>query len=172
MISYSELLNSVEAFLKVGDNIINVFCTNGKTDRVRLDSLVKKLSIVQLAVRRGRRMNDKALDVGYIGEKRENPEVVDEGVRFFDSALDFKGEDRTAALREVFFIKCMVGMIGKRRMVDVLNLGIVYKILYNLLRVFACRSRRRESVSTPCKSRKAANGEMVAPISRSKIARI
>ena len=36
----------------------------------------------------------------------------------------------------------------------------------------AWRSSRRDSVSTPCSSRNAANGEIVAPVSRSRIARM
>ena len=44
---------------------------------------------------------------------------------------------------------------------------------HTTLRVFsACRSRRSESVSMPCRRRNAANGEIVAPVSRRRIARI
>ena len=75
-----------------------MFRADGKADGVRLDSLVSQFFFRKLAVRRGSRMNDKALGIGDVRQKGKDLQVVDKLVRFFDAAVDFKGENRCAAL--------------------------------------------------------------------------
>ena len=66
---------------------------DGKADCVRLNILICKLFLGKLAVRSRRRMDNKTFCVCNICKQRENLKIVDEFVSFFDSALDFKGED-------------------------------------------------------------------------------
>ena len=61
-------------------------------------------------------MDHQRLHVRNIGEKRENLQIVDELVRLCLSALDIKGEDGAAAIREVFLVKRVLRMIRERRM--------------------------------------------------------
>ena len=59
----------LKPFLQIGDDIVDMLCTNGKTDGVLLDSLIGKLFCGELTVGRRCRMDYKALDIGYIGKK-------------------------------------------------------------------------------------------------------
>ena len=70
-------------------------------------------------------MNYKALNIGYVCKKREDFKVVDKLPCFFLTALDVEGENGRTAVGEVFLVKCVVGMILKRRMVNLCNLGMV-----------------------------------------------
>ena len=52
---------------------------------------------------------------------------------FFLTALDVEREDRSTAVFEVLCIKCVVGVVGQRRVINLFNLGVVSKELYDLL---------------------------------------
>ena len=135
-------LYSSEALFEVGKNIVDVLRADGKADGRRRDALIEQLFLGELCVRRGRRMDDEGLHVRDVCKQRENFEVINEAERGFLPALDLEGEDaRFFRNSTTFFV------------------------------FSACRSRRRDSVSVPCRSKNAANGEMAAPWSRSKIAR-
>ena len=77
-------------------------------------------------------MNYKALGIGNISKQRENVQIVDKLMGFFLAAFNFKGEDRTAAIREIFLIQLIVGMLGKRRVIDLFDLRVVCKKFNNL----------------------------------------
>ena len=124
-----------EALLQIGDDIVDVLGTDGKTDRRLRDTLIGELLVGELAVGRGRGMDDKALDVRDVREKGENLQIVDEGEGFFLAALDIKGKDGRAAVREVLLIQRVVGMFGKRRMVDLRDLRVMAQIFDDLLGV-------------------------------------
>ena len=62
-------------------------------DRVAVDVLGSKLLVRQLAVGRGRRVDDKGLHVRHIGKQGEDLQVVDEDVGLLLAALDVEGED-------------------------------------------------------------------------------
>ena len=78
-------------------------------------------------LRVGRRvgMDDEALHVGHVGQQREDLEGVAEAPGLLLASLHLEGEDRSAALRIVFLVEGMVGMVGQRGMVDPLHLGMV-----------------------------------------------
>ena len=61
----------LKPFLEIGDNIVNMLCTDGKTNSVLLNALILKLCIGELAVGCSRGMNHKTLDVRNVGKKRE-----------------------------------------------------------------------------------------------------
>ena len=63
-----------------------------------------------LRVRGGVGMNHEALYIGYVGQQRENLQIVDKSPGLFLSPLDFEGEDAAATLGEVLLIECMVGV--------------------------------------------------------------
>ena len=52
---------------------------------------------------------------------------------FFLTALDVEREDRSTAIFEVLCIKSVVGVVGQRRVINLFNLGVVSKELYDLL---------------------------------------
>ena len=86
-------------------------------------------------MRRGRRMDDEGLHVRDVRKQRENLEVIDEAERGFLPALDLEGKDARAAVREIPLVERVVGVIGQRRMVDLLDLRMVLQELHDLLRV-------------------------------------
>ena len=61
--------------------------SNGKTNGVRLNALIGKFIFAELAMRGGRRMNDKALGIGNIRKQRKNFKVVNKFCRFFSKTF-------------------------------------------------------------------------------------
>ena len=89
-----------EALVKVGDDIVDVLGADGKADGRRRDALIEKLLLGQLGVRGGRGMDDEGLDIRNVCKQRENFQMVDEAEGRLLPALDLKGEDARAAVRE------------------------------------------------------------------------
>ena len=54
-----QLLDCFESFVQILNDIINVFCSDGKTDCVRFDTLIQKLFFCALAVCGGCRMDNQ-----------------------------------------------------------------------------------------------------------------
>ena len=80
-------------------------------------------------------MDDQGFDVRHVGKQGENFQIVDKLVGLLLTALDFEGEDRAAAIGEVFLIKGMVGMAGQAGMIDLFHLGMVCQERNHLFRV-------------------------------------
>ena len=97
-------------------------------------------------------MNDQRLYVSNIGQQGEDLQAVNEPECLFLTALDLKGENRSAAIGEILLIQGMVRMVRQAGVVDLGDLRVLYQIFNDRLRV-----------SVPCSSRKAAKGEMQAP---------
>ena len=90
-------------------------------------------------------MNDELLNIRNIGEKREDFQSINKVEGFFLAALDVKGEDRTAAVGEVFLIQRMVGVVGKRGVIDLLDKRMIDEVIKHLLGVLhmALESERK-----------------------------
>ena len=56
-------------------------------------------------------MDNERFDIGNVCKQGENLEVVDEFLRLFFSALDFKCKDGDTSVGEVFLVKLMVRMV-------------------------------------------------------------
>ena len=108
---------------------------DGKADGRGRDALIEQLFLGELCVRRGRRMDDEGLHVRDVCKQRENFEVINEAERCFLPALDLERKDARAAIREIPLVERVVGVIGQRRMVDLLDLRMVLQELHDLLRV-------------------------------------
>ena len=108
--------------MQVGDNVVDMFGSYRKTDRIGLNTLIGKLFFGKLAVGCSRRMNDKAFNIGDICKQRENIKTVNKLVRFSLTALYLKGKDRTSAVWKILIVQSIIGMIGKRGMVNLINL--------------------------------------------------
>ena len=67
--NHSLFSNSFECFVKVLNNIVNVLCTDRKTDCVWFDTLIKKLFFCALAVCCCSRMDNKRFNISYIGKQ-------------------------------------------------------------------------------------------------------
>ena len=82
-------------------------------------------------------MNHKALYICHICQKGEQLQIVDEALCLFLSTLDFKGKDRTAAVREVLLVKCLLLRVcGNRRMMYSFYLRMLIQIVYYLQSIF------------------------------------
>ena len=77
-------------------------------------------------------MDNERFDVGYIGKQGEYLQVVDELLRFLLTALDLKGEDGNASLREILLVQHMIRMSRLRRMVDLRHMRILCEIVHDL----------------------------------------
>ena len=109
------LFDCVEPVLQVGNDIVNMFGTDGQTDGIGFYSLVSQFFLCQLAVGRGSGMDNEAFDVSYIGQQGEYLQVVDELVSLLHAALDLKGENGAAAVGEVLLIQGVVGVLARQR---------------------------------------------------------
>ena len=85
---------------------------------------------------RGGRVDYKALDIGDIGQQREDLQMIDELEGLLLAALNVEGEDRCAAVGEVLLIQGVVGVIGQAGVIDLLHLGVVGQELDDLFGVF------------------------------------
>ncbi|MPN34745.1 hypothetical protein SDC9_182239 [bioreactor metagenome] len=81
-------------------------------------------------------MDHQGLDIGHIGEKGENFQTIDKRLCVLRAALDLKGENGAAAVREVLFIQFMVWAVRKGRMIDFFHIGMVFEELDDLERIF------------------------------------
>ena len=113
-----------------------MLCTNGKTNGILPYALIGKLCLGQLAMRGGCWVNDKALDVCNVCKKRKDLEAINKLVCLTLTALDLKGEDRSTTVREILFIECVIGMISKRRMIDLFYLRMICEEFHHLFCVF------------------------------------
>ena len=144
----------------------------GEPDGVGLNTLVQELLLRELGVSGGSGVDHKALDVCHIGQQGEDLQMIDEIPGFFLAALDLKGEDRGASVREIPRVKRVIRVIGKRRMIDILYQRVICEVLNDLLRVLGVPVEpEREGLHT-CRSKNALKGEIAAPVSRSRIARM
>ena len=108
---------------------------DGKADGRRGDALIEQLFLSQLGMRRGCRMDDQRLHVRDVCQQRENLQIVNKPKCGFLPALDFEREDARAAVREVALVERVVGMVGQGRMVDLLDLRMVFQEVDDLLRI-------------------------------------
>ena len=118
--THSYLFQSCKSTLQILDDIVDMLGTNGQTDGVLLNALICQLLVSQLRMGCCCRMDNQALYICYVCQQGEELQVVDELMSFCLSALDLKGEYRSAAVRKIFLIQCMIRMIRQRRMINVL----------------------------------------------------
>ena len=107
--SLYKLLDSVKSLCQIGDDVVDVLGADGQADCVVADAYIGKLRIGELAVGRGGRVDYKALDIGDIGQQREDLQMIDELEGLLLAALDVEGEDRCAAVGEVLLIQGVSG---------------------------------------------------------------
>ena len=142
----SGLSDGFEGGLEVGEDVVDVLGADGQADGIGADALVGELLPGQLAVGRGGRVDDQALDVRDVGEQGEDLQIVDELMGLGLAALDLKGEDGAAAVREVLLVERMVRVVRQRRMVDALDLRMVREEVHDfagILRVPLKAERER-----------------------------
>lgn len=119
------LFHCCKSVLQICQNIINMLCSDRKADSILLNSLIGKLFIGQLGMCGRCRMNNQALHICYVSKKGEDLQIVDKLMGFCLTTLDFKGKDRSSAIREVLFIKGMIRMIRQGRMAHLFYLRMV-----------------------------------------------
>ena len=105
---------------------------DGETDGIGADALFLQLLRGELAVGCRGGMDDQTLSVCYIGQKREELQMVDEAVGLFRSPPNFKGKNRRAALGKILLKQGMVGVLRKGGMVDPLYQRMGRQIAYHL----------------------------------------
>ena len=144
---YILLLYFFESLIEIGDEIVDMLRTDRQTDCAGIDVLLGKFGFVELRVGGRRRMDDKTFDVGDIGEKRKYFERVDKTLRRRAAAFEFDGKYRAGSVGKILLVEGMIGMIGQRRMVDFLYLGMARQIFGDLNGIG--HMTRSDSVSSP-----------------------
>ena len=107
------LLHCLECLVEIPDDVVDMLRTDGEADCGAFDTGVQQLLLCHLRMCRACRMDDERFDIGNVCKQGENLEVVDEFLRLFFSALDFKCKDGDTSVGEVFLVKLMVWMILK-----------------------------------------------------------
>ena len=102
---------SVKSLLQIGDNVVDVLCTDRKTDGVVKNLLLVELLLRQLRVGGGLGVDHQGLYICHIGQQREDLQRVDKGLCLFFAALDVKGEDGTGAVGEIFIVQILICLL-------------------------------------------------------------
>ncbi len=108
-----------------------MLCANGQPDRGIMDSLVLQLFFGQLGVGRGSRVDHQGFYIGNIGKQAENLQGIDEPVGFLFPAFDVEGENRSAAMREILFVQCMIRVIRQRWVVYFADMWMVLQEVHD-----------------------------------------
>lgn len=122
--------------VKIGDDVVDVLCPDGKTDGRRRDSSLAQLLFGKLGMRGACRMNREALHVGDFGEQAEKLQIIDEPPGVLLASANLKREDRRASAGEETAIRLVIGVIGEARVVDALHLRPLHQIRHHGFRVF------------------------------------
>lgn len=129
------LVQRGEGLLQIPNDILGVLGTNRKSNRGGRNVLLGELLGRKLGVRGGSRVHDERLDVGHVGEQREDLQVVDELPSCLLATLDLEGEDRGTATGEVLLVQLMVGVLGQARVVHLGNMAVPGQELNDLFGV-------------------------------------
>ena len=125
-----------KALLQIPDDIVNVFGSDGQTDRILIDACRFQLLRRHLRMSRVVRMDHQALDVRHIRQEGEDLQTIDERVCFLLAAFDAEGEDGRSAVREILLVQRVIRMIREGGMTDLLHLRMGCQELNYLLRAF------------------------------------
>src|SRR6516225_4179959 len=91
-----------EALLEVPDQIVDVLDADRESDRPWTDARRLEFLVVELAVRRARRMNDEALGITDIREVRPERYTANELLARLAAAANVEREHSARAARQVF----------------------------------------------------------------------
>ena len=100
-----------EGLVQVGEDVVDVFRADRQAYCALVDALVFQFGFRKLGMRRCGGVDDQRLDVGYVGQQREDLQGVDEPEGFLLAALDLEGEDGAAAVREVLQVGRVVRVV-------------------------------------------------------------
>ena len=127
--------NCLERLIQIVGDVVDVFRTDRQADGAGMDALLLKLFLVELRMSGGSGMDNQALYVRNVRQKREYLKMVDKLLGSLCAALDVEGEDRTGAVREVTVVQLFIAAFGERGMVDALDQRMVLKVIDDLQRV-------------------------------------
>ena len=91
--------------LQVGDDIINMLCSDGEANGCRTDTCLKQLCLVQLRMGGAGWVYHERLHIGHIRQEREEFKTFSKLSRIIFRTFDIEGEDRTSAFLEVFVVQ-------------------------------------------------------------------
>ena len=89
---------SVKSLLQIGDNVVDVLCTDRKTDGVVKNLLLVELLLRQLRVGGGLGVNHQGLYICHIGQQREDLQRIDKAFASFSPPLMSKVKMEPAPL--------------------------------------------------------------------------
>ena len=93
-------------------------------------------------------MNHQTFDVRYIGQQRENLQIVNKPEGILPSALDLECKNGSAAVRKILFVQRVIRMFRQRRMIDFFHLGMGSQVFHHFLCVCLLYTSAAEIVDT------------------------
>ncbi len=120
---------------QIGEDIVDVLRADREADGRRLNPHKRQLFLAHLRVCGGRGMDHERFDIRNVREQRKQLQRFRELLRLLARAVEFKSEDRRAALGIIFVIEFLFSAGRERRMVDLLHLGVLIQEIDHLQRV-------------------------------------
>ena len=98
-----------KSLVEIPNNIVRRLGANGQANGRLRNALVGKLGVGQLRMSGSRGMDHQALYICHVCQQAKHLQVVDELPRSLFTALDLKGEDGSAAAREILGVERVIG---------------------------------------------------------------
>jgi len=122
-------LSFCEGLIEVGEEVVEVFDTDGKADEFGFDAAGELLLGGELGVCRGGGVNGERFGVAEVGDVGEKLKGVDELGSGFCSSFDAEDDDAAAFAAKVFFVLGELGVIGEAGEADPIDGRVVLEML-------------------------------------------
>ena len=120
-----------ESRVKIGDYVIDILCSDRKSDKIFIDSAVVELLCGELAVGRASRVQAAGAAVRNMGDYRRELEAVHESDRVLSAAFYSQRNDAAGAVGHILLRKVIVFVALEAGIADRLDLRMSLQELCN-----------------------------------------
>ena len=120
-----------ESRVKIGDYVIDILCSDRKSDKIFIDSAVVELLRGELAMSCARRVQTAGAAVRNMGDYRRELEAVHESDRVLSAAFYSQRNDAAGAVGHILLRKVIVFVALEAGIADGLNLRMSLQELCN-----------------------------------------
>ncbi len=169
--SFTQLTTRMPALLQIGNDIFGILDTDRKAYDLGAGAGGRTLRVRELAMRRRGRMNDEAADIADVGEMREQPQRRDERDAGLISTFEAEREHGARPLGNETLGQRMIGARGQTGIVHPGDLVVLLEPGRDFEGVVGVALHPQRQRFEPVSRRKALNGEIAGPMSRSPMTR-
>src|SRR5690606_10877455 len=126
-----------QTFFDVLDDVVDVLDADRQAHELRRDAGRPLLLLVELRMRRRRRMDRETLRVSDVREVAEELEPFDEPPARVEAALDAEHDHRAAFAAQVLLVQPIGRIVGQPWIADPFDLRVALEVLGDLARVLA-----------------------------------